>query len=124
MEVIVGKRRQSTYLNLQNVVSANALVVHLMIRIISISPILIFHKRKPSGFLLVMPMSLPITKGDVQSAACRARSGNIAADKSPKARSMVLVSILCEPYPRIRVSAPKELTIEQKPATFSNREGQ
>lgn len=121
MEVTVGKRRQSTYLNLQNVVAANALVVHLMIRIISISPILIFYKRKPIDLLLVIPMSLPVTQGDVQSAACRARSGNITADKSSKARSMVLVSILCKLYQRIRVSAPKELTIEQKPATSSNR---
>lgn len=45
-----------SYLDLQEVVTADALVMHLVVGVLSVTTILIFHKREPGGYQqLVLP---------------------------------------------------------------------
>jgi hypothetical protein len=46
--VKLGKGRSWTHLDLQQVVAANALVVHLVVRVVSIAPALVLDKGEPA----------------------------------------------------------------------------
>jgi hypothetical protein len=51
----------ATYLNLQDIITANALVVHVVVRVIRIAAIFVFHERKPVDF-----RSAPVARPEEQ----------------------------------------------------------
>lgn len=75
-----------TYLDLQQVIAADALVVHLVIRVIGIAARLVFHEGEAAGRL--EPGSRRRARTNSQSTRGGARSGNVAADKAAIAWGM------------------------------------
>jgi hypothetical protein len=84
------------YLDLQDVVTADALVVHLVVRIIGVATILILNKCEPIVSRLARGQICRRIGLDVQPAAGTARGRDVAAHETAKARITISVSISVE----------------------------
>lgn len=76
----VCSRLRQTYLDLQQVVAADALVVHLMIGIIGVATAFVLDESKAAGQLA--PDGHVLARGYSQARGSRARGRNVAADKA------------------------------------------
>jgi len=71
------------HLDLQDVVTANALVVHIMVGFIRVATVLILNEREPTHSQVSTEKQGESEEEDIlQSAARRTRGGNIAANQS------------------------------------------
>lgn len=68
------------YLNLQQVIAANALVVHLVVGVVSIATALILDESEPAG--LLEPGACAQGRRHSQARGGRARGRNVAADEA------------------------------------------
>ena len=80
------------YLNLQQVIATNALIVHLMVRIVSITSVLILDKCKAESKVSDAQHVMQSRDPNLQSAAGRTRCRNITPDQATIARRGVQVS--------------------------------
>lgn len=69
-----------TYLNLQQVIAADALVVHLVVGVIGIATALVLDESEAAG--LLAPYGWVQARRYSQTRGSRARGRNIAADKA------------------------------------------
>lgn len=83
-----------SYLDLQDVVAADTLVVHFVVGVIGIATVLILNKGKTKPYPSVghSPITGGINTGNIQPAASGAWSGNVTTDKTAKATIICSVS--------------------------------